>query len=157
MWTWRNPVQYFEALTQFHALMPPGIIEEISTLQREHDLVIFVVAMQTHDQLNQARIYVCHLYKIYGSSSKCKNDVLWDISLAGLKGPAWTHVAVTTFYKLFHCQHVFVIIHLSAYMIYTQILHMHIYVNKSSVTGTTKPMLRFGLLLNVHTSVMIPN
>ena len=57
-------------------LMPSGIIEEISTLQREHDLVIFVVAMQTHDQLNQARIYVCHLYKIYGSSSKCKNDVL---------------------------------------------------------------------------------
>ena len=42
--------------------MPPGIIEEISTLQREHDLMIFVVAMQTYDQLNQARIYVCHLY-----------------------------------------------------------------------------------------------
>ena len=57
--------------------MPPGIIEGISTLQREHDLVIYAVAMQTHDQLlNQARIYVCHLYKIYGSSSKRKNDVL---------------------------------------------------------------------------------
>ena len=58
---------------------------------------------------------------------------------------------------LFYYQHVFVIIHLSAYVIYTHTLHVHIYIIKSSVTGTTKPMLRFGLLLNVHTSVMVPN
>ena len=67
---------------------------------------------------------------------------------------------------LFHFQHVFVIIHVSTSMILTLRHYMciHSYVVKSSVNNIStlgnrngKTNLRFGLLRNVHTSIMVPN
>ena len=89
---------------------------------------------------------ICYIHKISPPDYKtCMNSY---------------HIATFYSFSTYFCDHTCKCL----YDIGTHTLHVHTYVVKSSVTaylllvtGTAKPMLRFGLLRNVHTSIMVPN